>query len=335
MSGASHDVWLIENLTNGETLGIRIAKNEFTACLSDRGTTVLRYLKEKRPMLQVPRLICQSQQYSVFQYLGGEPIDYWDSNKLSDQRRHRLLDSLAVFLFEMWTCPVPRGACSVDYKRWLQSEVDLAIIRSLEGDPGWGDLITFLHRRAAVDDIVPEGPFPRAAIKHGDFSAWNVLMDDEGLSRVIDWDTAQFVPMPASIHHPLFIADIPGWQNAVPENMTFEKDRKYLQNAIAKIAGKSNHPDAQSISRLLSNCFERQFFELSLRSKLTNEHYIETRIKGSMVEKLVLQKQLGAFLAIYTGLRTNPTILALQERMRRTEGVSVSIMEEENLSHVA
>jgi predicted DNA-binding transcriptional regulator AlpA len=72
--------------------------------------------------------------------------------------------------------------CSIDYKRWLQSEVDLAIIRSLEGDPGWGDLITFLQRRATIDDLVPEGSFPRAAIKHGDFSAWNVLMDDEGIS---------------------------------------------------------------------------------------------------------------------------------------------------------
>lgn len=56
------------------------------------------------------------------------------------------------------------------------------MIRSLEGDPGWGDLITFLHRRAAIDGIVPEGSFPRAAIKHGDFSAWNVLMDDKGIS---------------------------------------------------------------------------------------------------------------------------------------------------------
>ncbi|CAG9990153.1 unnamed protein product [Clonostachys byssicola] len=282
MSGASHDVWLLDDPTNGETWSIRIAKNEFAASLSDRGAAILQYLKEKRPMLQVPKLLCQSKQYSVFQYLGGEPIDYWDSNKLSDKRRHHLLDSLAVFLFEMWTCPVPRGA-----------------------------------------------------IKHGDFSAWNVLMDDKGISGVIDWDTAQFVPMPAAIHHPLFIADIPGWQKAVPENMKFAKDRKYLQNAIAKIAGNSNHPDAQNISRLLSNCFERQFFELSLRSKLTNEHYIETRIKGSMVEKVVLQKQLGAFLAIYSGLRTNPTILALQERMRRTEGVSVPIMKDQNISHVA
>ncbi|VUC34848.1 unnamed protein product [Clonostachys rosea] len=278
MSGASHDVWLIDNTANGEAWSIRIAKNEFATCLSDRGTTVLQYLKEKRPMLQVHRLLCQSKQYSVFQYLGGEPIDYWDSDKLSIQRRHQLLDSLAVFLFEMWTCPVPRGT-----------------------------------------------------IKHGDLSAWNVLMDDNGISgvdRVIDWDTAQFVPMPAAIHHPLFIADIPGWQNAVPENMTFEKGRTYLHNAIAKIAGKSNHPDAQSTSRLLANCFERQFFELSLRSKLTNEHYIEKRIKGSMIEKIALQKQLGAFLTIYTRLRTNPTILALQERMRRTEGISVAIMEE-------
>lgn len=109
MSGASHDVWLIKNPANGETWSIRIAKNEFAASLSNRGTAILRYLKEKRPMLQVPRLLCQSKQYSVFQYLGGEPIDYWDSNKLSDQKRHSLLDSLAVFLFEMWTCPVPRG----------------------------------------------------------------------------------------------------------------------------------------------------------------------------------------------------------------------------------
>lgn len=69
----------------------------------------------------------------------------------------------------------------VDYKQWLQMEIDDAFMRSLS-DPEWGDPLTFLHRRATVDGIVPEGSFPSVAIKHGDISAWNVLMDENGIS---------------------------------------------------------------------------------------------------------------------------------------------------------
>lgn len=108
-SGASHDVWLIDHPTNGEIWTLRIAKTEYASCMSDRGTLILRYLKEQRPSLPIPKLICQSTQFAVFQFLRGDPIDYWDSNKLDDSRRHHLLDDLAVFLFQMWTCPVPKA----------------------------------------------------------------------------------------------------------------------------------------------------------------------------------------------------------------------------------
>lgn len=69
---------------------------------------MLRHLNKTRPDLQVPRLIheSESEQYTVMQYLPGKTINSWDSVRLSDERRHQLLGSFAVFLLELWTCPV-------------------------------------------------------------------------------------------------------------------------------------------------------------------------------------------------------------------------------------
>lgn len=52
----------------------------------------------------------------------------------------------------------------------------------------------------------------------------------EILFSIIDWDTSRFVPRPSAIQHPLFLADIPGWQSDdVSQDMTFEEDRRYLE----------------------------------------------------------------------------------------------------------
>lgn len=106
MSGGSHDIFLVDHPL-GETWSIRVPKSEDAAFMGRKGITMLRYLNESRPHLQVPRLIHESAQYTVLRYLKGEAIESWDSTKLPDEMRHQLLDSLAVFLFELWSCPAP------------------------------------------------------------------------------------------------------------------------------------------------------------------------------------------------------------------------------------
>jgi hypothetical protein len=99
------------------------------------------------------------------------------------------------------------------------------------------------------------------------------------VNRVIDWDTAQFVPMPAAINQPLFLADIPGWVNPIPDGMTFESDRKYLEDAVSKLTSKSGHSKARTISELLLylSCGN---YSNSLPNKKINERYIDLKIKG-------------------------------------------------------
>lgn len=106
LSGCNNWVYLINH--NGEAWALRIPKDEMSALIGRRGTAMLRHLNKMRPDLQVPRLIHESEtdQYTAMQYLPGETIDSWDSSRLSDERRHQLLDSLAAFFFELWTCPV-------------------------------------------------------------------------------------------------------------------------------------------------------------------------------------------------------------------------------------
>lgn len=62
----------------------------------------------------------------------------------------------------------------------------------------------FLRRRAAIDELLPHYGIVGIAIKHGDMNALNVLVNYNGLTRVIDSDTASFVPTPAAVHYPLF-----------------------------------------------------------------------------------------------------------------------------------
>lgn len=119
------------------------------------------------------------------------------------------------------------------------------------------------------------------------------------------------------------MADIPGWKNAIPDDMTFEDDRRYLEGAVSKLAGESSHPRAQSIAQLLSSCFERQFFELSLRNKRINERYIDLRINGSEIDGIALQEQLEAFLVLNPSLRYDASICTLEYRLSTVGKVTI------------
>ena len=207
----------------------------------------------------------------------------------------------------------------VTYRSWLYDEADKAFLRSLKENSGWGDPVTFLIRRAWVEDLVPSIKNERLAIKHGDLHAWNVLADKDCFSgyvlsksyilslrhhahqsrSAIDWDTAKVAPLAAAIQHPLFLVNIPGWINDAPEGMTFEDDRLYLEKAVQRQVNSITLalPDAQCIPALLSSSSERQFFEMSLRNRAINVEYISRYISDIEVDKRVIFKQLNEILS--------------------------------------
>ncbi|KAG8627928.1 hypothetical protein KVT40_003801 [Elsinoe batatas] len=175
-----------------------------------------------------------ARQGQVLDFLEGEPVGIWNHNRLSDDTRKRYIDDLSHFYLTLWTVCPPP---------LRSSKVDHAFLRALHSTDGsWGDPMSFLLRRSFIN--------------------------------VIDWDYARVVPAGSAVHHPLFIADIPGWVNdGVDQGESFHDDRAYLENAIAVHGRQSPHADA--LRRLLETSHERQFFELSLRNKRINKEYVK------------------------------------------------------------
>lgn len=219
------------------------------------------------------------------------------------------------------------------YRDWLLDEVDLAICRC-STNLGWGDPIHFLRRRAWARELVPPRSNLHTAIRHGDVNALNVLVDEDGLTgstsrakgyqrshtdcfnRVIDWDTASWVPAPAAIQHPLFIANIPGIRNDdAPQDMDFTEDRAYLENAIRELC-----VDGSNVADLLATSRERQFFELSLRNKRVNEEYIRLRCGRVANSQQILEQELEEFFHKHAGMRDNPALRVLHTQFAVVHG---------------
>lgn len=140
----------------------------------------------------------------------------------------------------------------------------------------------------------------------------------EKISRIIDWDTASFVPAPAAIHHPLFIANIPGFYTGVPEIMDFAPDRAYLEAAIRKLSSSSERDSANHIADLLASSFERQFFEMALRNRRINEEYVKLRLLGEKngeVDTKALRDELEEFLVRNGDLRGHVAVVELERRL--------------------
>lgn len=131
---------------------------------------------------------------------------------------------------------------------------------------------------------------------------------------IIDWDTAQVAPAASAIQHPLFIADIPGWRNdGVPEGMTFEDDRAYLEHAIRKL-----EDNAGPIATMLESSRERQFFELSLCNSRINHEYVEQRLQGCL-QKVALLNELENFLSLHESMRSIPKVLSIRAQLTGEE----------------
>lgn len=106
ISGCSHNIYVL-TLRGGQRWSLRIAKDEFAASLANRSIPLMRYIKQAQPTIQIPAIVHSAECYVLLDYIDGAPIGSWNSQVLTDARRHHLLDELAVFLCKLWTCPAP------------------------------------------------------------------------------------------------------------------------------------------------------------------------------------------------------------------------------------
>jgi len=108
MDGWSHQVFRLE-YPSGEVWSLRIPKSKDDALYCETGLAILDHLKKVQPTLRIPTPLYRSQDYHLLTFLDGDALNAWDSCKLTEKRRHKLLQSLAKFLLKLWSSPAPKS----------------------------------------------------------------------------------------------------------------------------------------------------------------------------------------------------------------------------------
>lgn len=130
--------------------------------------------------------------------------------------------------------------------------------------------------------------------------------------RVIDWDWMYVAPLPAIIHHPWFIADIPGWNNAgVAEGESFPEDRLYLENLIR--AKESSQHLPPTISTLLCDSGKRMFFQSAFHCKGIHERFVKAHCPHTEENMKAAKLQLEAALSLYPDLGDKRGVLETKQ----------------------
>lgn len=100
--GLSHDVYMISTEA-ADIYTLRIPKDKTAASIAKTGTVLLTALKRGQPTLQVPSVIYESDQFSILQFLDGEPLKSWNNLDMSVHRRETLLEGIGKLLLDVWT----------------------------------------------------------------------------------------------------------------------------------------------------------------------------------------------------------------------------------------
>jgi hypothetical protein len=102
----SHNVYTVRSQEEQIWI-VRVARDEFAADLASRGMAIMRHILCERPKLPIPAVIHADQEFTILTYIEGSSLGSWNPVDLSVERRHSLLDGLANFLYQLWTCPTP------------------------------------------------------------------------------------------------------------------------------------------------------------------------------------------------------------------------------------
>ena len=108
-------------------------------------------------------------------------------------------------------------------------------------------------------------------------------------------------PLPVIIHHPWFIADIPGWNDdSVLAEKTFSEDRAFLEAAIEKLEHVRDLP--HTVSTLLINSGERLFFQSAFHFQRIHERFVEANCPWTERHIKAARSELDTVLDLYPEL---------------------------------
>ncbi|GIJ99200.1 hypothetical protein Aspvir_001326 [Aspergillus viridinutans] len=285
-----------------------------------RAVRQFQHIKKERVEIKAPDLFVEAEHPVLYsEWINGKPLAIWNS-QIPLLKRQRLLDDLAEFLLQLWTTPVPPALArekSCLYSLWLTESLDRGLRRTLRGTARWGNAIDYLIMRSMIPNYAAEfDKYAGIGFTHGDLNAHNIMKNDEFyLTGVIDWDWMSVAPLPAIIHHPWFIADIPGWNNdGVAEGESFAVDRLYLENSIRKKEISQHLP--RTVSTLLSDSGKRLFFQSAFHFKDIHEEFVRMHCPWTEKNIRAAKSQLDTVLCLYPELGGEERVQEVKDLLR-------------------
>ncbi|KGQ06864.1 hypothetical protein BBAD15_g7832 [Beauveria bassiana D1-5] len=267
------------------------------------------HVKQHRPNIKAPDIYFRDDHPIIYsEWVGGAPLAVW--NFLTPLiKRQRLLDDLADFLLQLWTVPAPPASALAQplYSTWLTDSLDRGLRRTLAGTAKWGDAINYLIMRSMISKYAEQfDSYSGIGFAHGDLNAYNIMKSDDfhltgWVESVVDWDWMYLAPLPVIIHHPWFIADIPGWKNdGVGDGDNFAEDRLFLENAIKSRELSQQLPPV--VSTLLTGSEKRLFFQSAFHFKDIHENFVRLHCPRTEENIKAAKFQLAAVLSLYPEL---------------------------------
>lgn len=108
-------------------------------------------------------------------------------------------------------------------------------------------------------------------------------------------------PLPAVVHHPWFLADVPGWNNdGVAPGDEFSDDRRYLEDIIAK--KEALHQMSSTVSDLLRSSGGRIFFQSAFHFKSIHERFVQKHCRRTEANVKSAKAQLDVVIRLYPNL---------------------------------
>ncbi|KAJ5567163.1 hypothetical protein N7535_006469 [Penicillium sp. DV-2018c] len=295
----------------------------FKVVFEDSVQWAARHIKEQCPEIKAPNLYIEAGLRVIYsEWVAGNPLAIWNS-KIPLVKRQSLLDDLAEFLLQLWTITVPSALASEQedpYSAWLTQSLDRGLRRTLTGTARWGDATDYLIMRSMIPEYAAEfDKYIGVGFAHGDLNAFNVMINDDfNLTGVIDWDWMYVAPLPAVIHHPWFIADIPGWNNVGVANAeSFEEDRAYLENAVKKREISRHLP--LTVSTLLRDSGKRLFFQSAFHVRGIHEMFVTMHCPRTEENIKAARSQLDIVLRLYPELGDSDNVQRFKDALGRQD----------------
>ncbi|KAJ6131133.1 hypothetical protein N7523_001593 [Penicillium sp. IBT 18751x] len=288
-----------------------------------RAIKQFQYIKKSCSELNAPDLLFEEDYPILYsQWVTGTPLTIWNL-QIPLHQRQKFLDDFADFLLQLWTTTVPATLSSKakgSYTRWLTESLDRGLKRTLNGTGRWGNASDHLIMRSMIPEYADLDLYTEIGFDHGDLNAYNVLIgEDFNLTGVIDWDWLSVAPFTAVIHHPWFIADIPGWHNEGAEfGVNFEGDRQYLEEAIRRREIQKNMET--TISSLLRGSGKRFLFQSAFHVKDVHTQFVQTYCQITEANKAVIREQLDIVLGLYPELAGKVGVTAVRDLLRTSSG---------------